>query len=453
MSAPARQRPIPTGLRPLAFEGLFQSVAQSLVESWLAAYALVLGASGPVLGLIPALPTASTAGAQAFAHRLALRARRTRRFLAECWATQAVGYAAIGCCAFLPEPVALLLLAPLTMLAFAAGGICVPAWTALIARRARGAGVDRFFASRGMAQQLGVLTAILAGGFTLSAFRGRGLEAAGFATLFGVAGLLRLAGSSLLLAVPPERGMPRGQRPRLPALRSLRRATTFRRLAVHLWFLHLATHVATPFFVPYMVAELGLSYATIGLLLSVPATVKFTTLRLWARVADGIGPGPLLRRAGLFLPVVSTIWLVAPNVWIILAAQILSGLVWGAFELAQASSLLRTTRGRESSIALFNLIDGGAILLGSLLGGVLVELARAAGLPLYLTPIAVSSALRAFPVAAIVLRVRGIGRPAWSHLRIPLRLWSVRPTRGPSFRPWGAPPPEPAGSEEAREDD
>jgi len=41
------------------------------------------------------------------------------------------------------------------------------------------------------------------------------------------------------------------------------------------------------------------------------------------------------------------------------------------------------------------------------------------------------------PSAALLWRIRGIGRPASSLLRMPLRLWAVRPTRGPLLRPWG----------------
>jgi len=39
--------------------------------------------------------------------------------------------------------------------------------------------------------------------------------------------------------------------------------------------------------------------------------------------------------------------------------------------------------------------------------------------------------------------VRGIGRPAWSHLVIPLRLWAIRPTGGISYRPLAGVAPVP----------
>src|SRR2546425_7635593 len=38
--------------------------------------------------------------------------------------------------------------------------------------------------------------------------------------------------------------------------------------------------------------------------------------------------------------------------------------------------------------------------------------------------------------SALLSRVRGIGRPPFSHLMLPLRVWTVRPTRGLTLRLW-----------------
>jgi len=45
-----------------------------------------------------------------------------------------------------------------------------------------------------------------------------------------------------------------------------------------------------------------------------------------------------------------------------------------------------------------------------------------------------STILRLAPALALLGRVRGIGRPAFSHLLLPLRVWTVRPTRGLTLR-------------------
>lgn len=159
-------------------------------------------------------------------------------------------------------------------------------------------------------------------------------------------------------------------------------------------------------------------------------------MRAWGRVADRAGPGPLLRAMGWIVAIIPALWLISRSPWWILVAQIFSGLVWGAFELAQASALLQTTRARERNVAFFNLVDGGAILGGSLLGGAIVMVFDGMGFSGYRAAMASSAALRAAPAALLLWRVRGIGRPPWSHLRMPLRFWAVRPTRGMALRPW-----------------
>src|SRR5206468_3262016 len=71
---------------------------------------------------------------------------------------------------------------------------------------------------------------------------------------------------------------------------------------------------------------------------------------------------------------------------------------------------------------------------GSLLGGTVVNLVNARGGHGYLAAMALSTLLRLVPALAILWRLRGIGRPAFSHLMLPLRVWTVRPTRGLTLR-------------------
>lgn len=110
--------------------------------------------------------------------------------------------------------------------------------------------------------------------------------------------------------------------------------------------------------------------------------------------------------------------------------------------LAQAAALVQTTRGREAAVALFSLFDGLMMVVGSLIGALAVRVFDGFGMSGYLGAIGLSSVLRAIPAAALLWRIRGIGKPTWSMLRMPLRLWAVRPTRGLMLRPWGELPIE-----------
>jgi MFS family permease len=436
----ASLRPPPPGARPLALEGLFQSLGQGLGEAYLGAFALLLGAGGLTLGLVATLPTAATAAAQVLARQARARMGSGRALLRLAWPAQALAYATLGLCILLPSSWSVTALCAGAALAWGLGGVSVPAWTTLVSSVVPPARHGWFFGLRGSAQQAGMLAAILGGGAVLSVMTSRGREALGFACVFLLAGVARLAGALLLSRVPdPQRGP--ADRSRASGIRMPRWSGKVRRLAFYLWALHLSTCVSTPFFVPYMLKDLRLTYAQVGALIAVPAVVKVLTLRLWGRLADRVGPGPVLRMTGWLVALVPALWLLSASPWWILAAQIFSGIAWGGFELAQASSILQATRGRERDVALLYTVDGGVLIVGSLIGGVAVDLFagwRGSG---YLAAMALSSAMRLVPAASLLWRVRGIGKPAWSHLRIPLRVSSVRPTRGISFR---VPDPVPA---------
>jgi hypothetical protein len=87
----------PGGARPLAVEGLFQSVGQGLGETYLSAFVLRLGGGGLVLGLVGALPTAAAAFPQVVAGRVKAGAGGARAFIGRTWVLQAGVMALLTC--------------------------------------------------------------------------------------------------------------------------------------------------------------------------------------------------------------------------------------------------------------------------------------------------------------------------------------------------------------------
>jgi len=422
--------------RGLAVEGLFQSLAQGLADSYLSVLAVWLGASAPTLGIVAALPTTVTAVSQAAARRLNAGVRSARRFIAVSWSIQSAALALVGASVLVPRPLRIVSICVLATAAFAAAGVSIPRWTRLVFHSVPKTARGRFFGLRATLQQVGVLVAIAGGGLLLAACRRSGFEAAGFVWLFVAAGTLRLGGVAFRFKqLDPPPHAPEPARPRrLPRLGSAK----IRRLAFYLWGLRFGTSVATPCFVPYMLRELEWSYFQVSVILATPALVKALTVRGWGRVADRVGPGPLLRASGWFVVPSAALWMLSTDPWWIALAQVYGGLAWGAQELAQASALVETTRGRESVIGLYNFVEGATIVVGSLVGGCLIwvlDSATSIGSG-YLAVMGASTVLRAVPAATLLWRVRDIGRPLRSHLLLPLRLWAVRPTRGASLRPW-----------------
>lgn len=308
-----------------------------------------------------------------------------------------------------------------------------PAWNTwigtLVPRRVR----PRYFARRTRISQAAVLSGFLIGGLLLQtgAVVGRPLTA--FAVLFLVACGCRSA-SAWFLAQHSEP---------VPVLRVVRQesrrvvlARMVRgnggRLLCYIIMMQAAVYISGPYFSPYMLRELRLSYAEFVMLTASAFLAKILMLPLFGQFAHRFGARRLLWVGGLGIVPVAALWLISTSLPWLITAQLISGTVWAAYELATFLLFFDSIPEdeRTSVLTLFNLANSAALVAGSLVGGAVLKICGA-GAEGYAMLFLLSSLVRAGTVV-LLWRIPGTVSEMGS---VAVRTMAVRPGDGSIDRP------------------
>jgi MFS family permease len=196
--------------------------------------------------------------------------------------------------------------------------------------------------------------------------------------------------------------------------------------------LQVSVFIAAPFFTPYMLGPLRLSYVEYTILTAAVFGARVAVFPLLGRLAHRFGARFLLNLGGLGVAPLAVLWLVSDAFAYLLVLQLLAGVVWGAYELATMLLFFETMPRSErlSLLTFFNVANAVALVFGSLLGGALLGVLGESP-NAYAALFAISSALR---IASALLLLRLSGR------RVPVRpvatrTVAVRPGLGALQRP------------------
>lgn len=400
-------------------------------EAYFPAFALLLGASPLQVGLLTTVPMLCGAVGQLLAPRLAHRVG-DRRFVIAAACLQAAGFLPIAWLAVdggadrYP-----LLLACVALYWVLALGIH-PVWNAWIGRMVPPPVRHRFFGIRGAAVNALLLGSTLAAGLLLHVSSSGAWGAAnGFLALFALAGLSRAVSARFLVAQhDPRSGRP-PRRARLVAVARGMSRRPYGRLVALLVMMMGAVHISASYFTPYMLEGLGLSYAEYTILNAAVLVSRIVSSAYWGEVARRYGNRRTLQVSGTLLVPLSALWVVSDHFAYLIALQVFAGFAWAGFELAIVLNLLDATddADRAQVLSLYTLLNGVAIVAGSLLGGVVL---RALGDQGYHLLFLCSSALRA---VAMLRLARGVGVRRASEHSFPAVFVRVMSLRGPEWRP------------------
>lgn len=371
-------------LRLVVLDGLASQAMVTLAGGvFLTAYALALGGSATVVGLIAAIPFL----AQVFQVPGILLVERLRRRRA---VTVAAAFGArlallvVAAAFLLPAPWSLWALLGGLAAQSACGAVAGCAWNGwmrdLVPRRRLG----RFFGRR-----LFLTTAL---GAVLSYAGARLVDGwGGGADIYGV---LALAGAMAgfvgvgLLSATPEPAMP--PRPAndnlLPLLAEPFRDANFRRLMAFLAVWGFAVNLATPFFTMVMLRDLGLGMAVVVPLTVAGHLANLAVLPLWGRLTDRLGNKPVLAVCGLLHVAVLAGWVfvAAPEAHagtlpLLVVLHMVLGAATAGVTLASSTIALKLAPAGKGTA--FLAMNGMVAALGSgiapLLGGALADVMAA----------------------------------------------------------------------------
>lgn len=310
-----------------------------------------------------------------------------------------------------------------------------PAWNVWMGRLVPMRVRSTYFGRRNVPIQIALFVSLVGGGLLLhTTERSAWGAAAGFVLIFALAGASRLTSSGFLMRqIEPATAKP-PQPVRTFALLARLRHEPAGRVMLLIVFMHASVFVAAPYFTPYMLDSLGLSYAEFTFLNGVVVIARVLSSSYWGRTARSFGNRRTLQVAAFLIVPLSGLWAVSSNFYFLIGLQLLAGFAWAGFELLVVLSFLDTTdeASRARVLSIFNLLNGIAVVGGSIVGGILLNAFGSEG---FVYVFIGSSVLRALAVLTFA-RGAGIRRAAEHDFeQVLVRVISFRPGQGPALRP------------------
>lgn len=214
-----------------------------------------------------------------------------------------------------------------TALYWASGMAAGSAWNVWVERIVPTRVRRRYFARRTGVVNLGVLGSSLAGGAVLEIAPDSGRPLAGFAILFIVSAAARLVSSRTLAALREPEALREEAALTTPSLPLPRRmpASDGGRLLLYALALITATTTASPYFSPYMLRHLALTYGEYTVLLGIALEAKVLVMPIAAHLARRVGLVAMLRGAWLGIATIPLLWLVSDSSAYLCGLQLVAG--------------------------------------------------------------------------------------------------------------------------------
>jgi MFS family permease len=345
-------------------------------ETYLPAFVLVAGLGQILAGLIASIPQLAGGIMQLVSPHGVRVVRSHRKWVVACATVQALAFVPLAIAAWHGGVGTWLVLSAATLY-WSAGLASNPPWNTWMGSLIPGCVRPRYFARRNRTQQAAVLTGFLVSGLVIEYGASPQNALAGFAMLFGLAILSRFGSVACLAHTSEPDPLPSNIRSLgwLALARRFTRGAEAQRLT-YLSLVQAASYFAGPYFAPYMLCVLKLSYGEYVVLISAAYVARVISLPLWGSVAAHCGTRKLLWIGGLGIVPSAGAWLVSDRFWYLIVVQLASGAAWAAYELAVFLVGVNSVRPEErtSVLTVFNLATTAGMVAGSILGGAVLLL-------------------------------------------------------------------------------
>lgn len=355
-------------------DGGFYSLMVGFGETYLAAFALAVGMGQVAAGLLATVPLLAGGLLQAVTPWGIRWLRSYKRWVVSCASLQAMSYIPLAYAAYRGHlsQGALYLIAAVYWGAAMAAGPVWNNWIGIIIPKSR---LADFLAKRTRLTQLAAFIAFLAGGWLLHEAEGTPRLLPTFALLFTAAGLCRVVSTVFLaLQSTATHAVPPAEEPTLRRIAARFLDPASSRFLLFLLVSQVSVHIASPFFSPYMLAQLKLGYGEYVWLISASYVSKIAFYPVIARMVRRLGAYRTLWFTGLFVAPMPIFWYATPNIVALCAVQVLAGFMWGAFELASMLLVFDRIHGSERLriLTAFNVLNAASVVTGSLIGGAIL---------------------------------------------------------------------------------
>jgi MFS family permease len=363
-------------MRNLWWDGFFAESSEVIWLQFFALYALALGASTGLIGVLAAT-TGLVAALSMWPGAMLAEKTRQHKFIV-LLTGGSVARLVFLLLAAIPWIATGNLALGLIGLAAALRGffayVAMPAWSAFVAEfvpaRLRG----RYFSSRDFARQLASLGMMPLVGLLI--YKIGGLE--GWQVAWLLAFVAGMTSSAFFVRIPRDAAAAghrsEGQARHVGDKASALRDRNLLRFVGALGLFHLFVMLAGPFFSVYLVQELGASTLWVGLTLAATPIGAMIAQPIVGRLNDRLGAKWLLVASGLTIPVLPWLWIFATEPWHILFVNVLGGALWAGGLLGTFNLVLTIAppHKRPSYSGLQQAAVFLASFLGPLAGGFLI---------------------------------------------------------------------------------
>lgn len=358
-------------------EGSAYSVMAGLGENFFPAFAIAVGLGEVTAGLLATVPLLVGAVAQLICPAGVRYLGSYRRWVVFCAAAQSLSFLPFIIAAFvghIPASAAFLFAG-----IYWGSGLSISAsWNTWIGTVIPAAIRARFFTLRNRYVQTAGLLGFLIGGFILHYQKAHTETFVGFAAVFAIAFFARLT-SIFYLSRVSEPVKPKNHALKhisfLDFAKSFRSGNEGGRLLFYMLSVQFTVYTASPFFTPFMLSQLKLSYPEFTALIAATFIAKIIAMPALGKLITRQGASQMLWFGGLGIVLNPALWLISTNFWYLIGIQLLSGLFWAAFELC--TLLLIIDRIPESErvglLTNYNLLNAAVMVLGSMIGATLLD--------------------------------------------------------------------------------
>jgi len=239
--------------------------------------------------------------------------------------------------------------------------------------------------------------------------------------------------SAALLAAQSEPEPPDQHHREVPVRELLRRFRHGRdgRLLMYMLITQAAVQISGPYFTPYMLGQIKMSYASFLLLIATAYSGRILFLPFLGALARRVGAQRVLWFAGWSIVPLSAMWLVSSSITYLFFVQLIAGSVWAAYELATFLLLFETIAEQErtSVLTTFNLGHAFATVVGAAIGGMVLKMLGTDHMA-YMAVFAASCGARLFTIPLLGRAARAIAPAAQTAEPVPTRVLAVRPNLG-----------------------
>ncbi len=379
--APLHARAV-AGLRYFWFDGVFASLSDNILLSFVSVFVLAYGATNGQIGLLNAIGNLFGVIALFPGAMHADRSPNRKRLVL--WTGGGFSRAGILLIVLVP------LVAPGAQFAIWAvilvnavrsflNNYANPAWTGIVADLVPPERRGRYFSYRNVAMGITGMLALWGSGFLVPRLNGiGGLPYLGYQAVFFIALVFGVASTVSFgrIADPGPASAPAKKSGWGHLLGALKHHPQFVAFLVGALVWNLSIQMAAPFFNVYIINGLGGTAETVGYTAGVMTIFGLAGSVVFGRQADRRGSLSVVRVTGLLIPLLPALWALSTNLWQIYIFTALAGFVWAGYNLANFNLLLELApeEHRSRAVALYQVVVFASAVIGPAVGGVLVDL-------------------------------------------------------------------------------